>query len=35
MNNDALIHYALTPSLNLAYEAHGPAAGDPVIGPRV
>ncbi|MBD9562305.1 alpha/beta fold hydrolase [Pseudomonas sp. PDM09] len=31
MNPDAQIRYALTPSLNLAYEAHGPTNGDPVI----
>ena len=31
MNPDAQIQYALTPSLNLAYEAHGPTTGDPVI----
>lgn len=31
MNHDAQIQYALTPSLNLAYEEHGPITGDPVI----
>ncbi|MBV4465111.1 pimeloyl-ACP methyl ester carboxylesterase [Pseudomonas sp. F-14 TE3623] len=31
MNHDAQIQYALTPSLNIAYEEHGPSAGDPVI----
>lgn len=31
MNNHALIRYAHTPSLNLAYEEHGPITGDPVI----
>ena len=31
MNHDAQIQYALTPSLNLAYEEHGPTNGDPVI----
>ncbi|KNH29898.1 alpha/beta hydrolase [Pseudomonas syringae] len=31
MNHDAQIQYALTPSLNIAYEEHGPSTGDPVI----
>ncbi|MGE8186564.1 alpha/beta fold hydrolase [Pseudomonas sp. NPDC086278] len=31
MNREALIRYALTPSLNIAYEEHGPASGDAVI----
>ncbi|MCO8309051.1 alpha/beta fold hydrolase [Pseudomonas mandelii] len=31
MNHDAQIQYALTPSLNLAYEAHGPTNGASVI----
>ncbi|MCW8279179.1 alpha/beta hydrolase [Pseudomonas sp. PCH199] len=31
MSNHTLIQYALTPSLSLAYEEHGPSTGDPVI----
>jgi pimeloyl-ACP methyl ester carboxylesterase len=31
MNNEALIQYAKTPVLTVAYEEHGPTTGDPVI----
>ncbi len=31
MNDDLLVHYALTPTLQIAYEEHGPRSGDPVI----
>src|SRR5690349_20735263 len=31
MSHHALIQYARTPNLNLAYEEHGPITGDPVI----
>jgi pimeloyl-ACP methyl ester carboxylesterase len=31
MNNDARMQHVLTPSLNLAYEEHGPITGEPII----
>jgi pimeloyl-ACP methyl ester carboxylesterase len=31
MINDVLIKHVLTPSLNLAYEEHGPTRGEPII----
>lgn len=31
MKNDLLVQYALTPSLQLAYEEHGPTTGESVI----
>ncbi|MET0775993.1 MAG: alpha/beta hydrolase [Pseudomonas mandelii] len=31
MNNEALIQYTKTPVLTVAYEEHGPAAGDPIL----